>query len=140
MPTKARRARASLHESTAFTELLKLLNRRGSYGDPMWDRFRQERIEDLEYIRRHDRTALPPVDAHVRSQIALLQSVGLLPNDLGTRVQDTGHAGERIPSGVELQRHFANLEISEGELMSEAERAWKHGDQAASEEAAKKAH
>ncbi len=65
----------------------------------------------------------------------------MIPNDLGTlRVQDTGQAVERIPSGVELQRRFANLEIPEGELMSEAERAWKHGDQAASEEAAKKAH
>jgi hypothetical protein len=71
------------------------------------------------------------------SEIALLQSVGLLPHDLGTlRVQRTGEVAERVPSGTEMQERFANLTIEPDELVSEAERAWRYGDAGASEAAA----
>ena len=64
----------------------------------------------------------------------------LLPHDLGTlRVQDTAPPIGSIPTGAELQERFANLEVHDYEITSEAERAWKHGDQMAGEDAAKKA-
>lgn len=56
------------------------------------------------------------------------------------RVQDTAPTIGSIPTGAELQERFANLEVPDYEITSEAERAWKHGDQMASEDAAKKAH
>ena len=70
------------------------------------------------------------------SEVQLLQSVGLLPRDLGTlrlqRLQPT----DRIPSGLALQQLFDGVVIHPNEVESEAERAWLHGDGAASEAAA----
>ena len=66
----------------------------------------------------------------------LLQSVGLLPKDLGTLRLERLQPQERIPSGEELQRRFANIVIRDDEVTSEAERAWLYGEAAASEAAA----
>jgi hypothetical protein len=62
--------------------------------------------------------------------------IGLLNRQLGTLFIDDGQRADRIPSAVELQKEFDAINISEGELVSEAEWHWKHGDQAASEAAA----
>lgn len=71
----------------------------------------------------------------------LLQDIGLLDRKIGTLFflpsPEDGKRAERIPSGEEMQRHFANLEVLEGEVVSEAERAWLHGDATASEAAAR---
>jgi hypothetical protein len=64
------------------------------------------------------------------SEVQLLQSVGLLDRKLGTLMLTSVHDGkkvERIPSGEELQRLFANLEIGKEEVTSEAERDWLYG-------------
>jgi hypothetical protein len=61
----------------------------------------------------------------LNSEIELLHSVGLLPRDLGTvRVQTTG----QIPTGTELQALYDGISVTDDELVSEAERAWKYGD------------
>ena len=66
----------------------------------------------------------------------LLQSVGLLPRDLGTlRLLPT----ERIPTGVELQELFANIMIRPDEVQSEAERTWLLGEAPAVETAGEEA-
>jgi hypothetical protein len=40
------------------------------------------------------------------------------------------------PTTIELQKGFDAITVTEGELLSEAEWHWQHGDQAASEAAA----
>ena len=52
---------------------------------------------------------------------------------------DDGQPVERTPSDEELARRFAEVEVLDGGVMSEAERAWLHGDQAGAEAAAKDA-
>lgn len=71
------------------------------------------------------------------SEISLLQSVGLLPNQLGTLKveQPTG----KIPSGAELQRLFESVTVEPSELQSSAELAMLYGDAEASERAAREA-
>jgi hypothetical protein len=66
----------------------------------------------------------------------LLQDVGLLDRKLGTLFIDDGKKAERIPSGTELQKLYDSIDVVEAELVSEAELAWKYGDQAAAESAA----
>lgn len=70
--------------------------------------------------------------------VTLLQDVGLLDRRIGTlHIDDPTKAGDRVPSGLELQKLFESVTIAEGELVSEAERAWMYGDAAAAEEAAR---
>jgi hypothetical protein len=40
-----------------------------------------------------------------------------------------------VPTGQELQRRFAEVEVLDAEIMSDAERARLHGDQAGAEAA-----
>lgn len=74
-----------------------------------------------------------------RSAIRLLQEVGLLDRKLGTLIVDDGRKSERVPSGLELQKLFDSVNVVDAELVSEAEEAWKYGDAAASEKAARAA-
>jgi hypothetical protein len=69
----------------------------------------------------------------------LLQDVGLIDRRIGTLfiVPADGKKVERIPTGDELQKHFDAINVTEGEIISEAERAWMYGDAAASDAAAK---
>ena len=72
------------------------------------------------------------------SEIALLQSVGLLPHQLGTLKVDQPTT-TRLPSGTELQELFYSVVVNDADLTSEAEAAWNYGDAAASEAAARNA-
>ena len=72
------------------------------------------------------------------AEIALLQATGLLPNSLG--VLKLERPTERIPTGVELQRRFESVNVTADELVSEAELAWKFGDEAAAEKRDGRSH
>jgi hypothetical protein len=69
----------------------------------------------------------------------LLQDINLIDRTIGTLFIDDGQRTDRIPSGVELQKEFDAINVTEAELVSEAEWHWKHGDQAPSEAAARAA-
>ena len=56
---------------------------------------------------------------------------------LGTLFIDDGKAAERIPSGVELQKLFDSITVSETDIISETQLAWRHGDAVATEAAAR---
>jgi hypothetical protein len=77
--------------------------------------------------------------AATQARTQLLLDIGLLNRQLGTLFIDDGQRADRIPSAVELQKEFDAITVNEGELVSEAEWHWKHGDQAASEAAARAA-
>lgn len=71
------------------------------------------------------------------SEIALLQAVGLIPNDLGTlRVQERV---EHIPNGEDMQRIWGEVNVRDDDLKTPAEIAWMDGDAAAALAAAKEA-
>ena len=74
----------------------------------------------------------------INSEIELLQSCGLLPRDLGT-LRVVPQQVERIPSGLELQRMYDSVTVTDAELVSPAELAWGYGDAVQSEAAAKDA-
>lgn len=70
----------------------------------------------------------------------LLQDVGLLDRTLGKIViADPADKAGRIPNAVELQKRFETVTVIDAELVSEAERAYRYGDAAASEQAAREA-
>lgn len=70
----------------------------------------------------------------------LLQDVGLLDRTLGKIViEDPADKAGRIPNAVELQKRFDAVTVIEGELVSEAEKAYLYGDAAASDAAAREA-
>lgn len=48
-----------------------------------------------------------------------------------TASADEGKVVDRIPTGEEMQRYFVDANVKEGELVSEAERAYLYGDEAA---------
>jgi hypothetical protein len=73
------------------------------------------------------------------ARTTLLQHVGLIDRKIGTLILDDGKRADRIPSGVELQKRFDAVIVTEDELVSEAEWHWKHGDQAAAEKIAREA-
>jgi hypothetical protein len=73
------------------------------------------------------------------AKMALLQDVGLIDRRLGVLLFEDGERGDRIPSGTELQEMFRNIVVSEADVTSEAEIAFKYGDQAAAEAAAREA-
>lgn len=69
----------------------------------------------------------------------LLQDIGMLDRNLGTlwlRGATNEKPAERMPTGEEMQRRFSEIEVVEGEIMSQAERDWLHGDAAVSTAAA----
>jgi hypothetical protein len=72
-----------------------------------------------------------------RAEVEMLMNVGLLPRDLGTLHVRPEVPSEKIPSAIELQQLWNSVEVTDAEVTSEAERAWTHGDWAASEDAAK---
>jgi hypothetical protein len=69
-------------------------------------------------------------------KMRLYQEIGLVDRRLGTLMLG-GEKGkvERV-SGEELQKLFDAVNVVEGEVVSEAERAWLYGDAAAAERAA----
>jgi len=69
----------------------------------------------------------------------LLQDIGMLDRQIGTLFVDDGKPVERTPTGPELQERFAEIEVTEVEIVSDAERAYLHGDAAAAAAAAKEA-
>jgi hypothetical protein len=76
----------------------------------------------------------------LEQKMDLLQDVGLIDRRVGTLTIDSeGTASTRVPSGEQLQKLFDSVNVVEGELVSEAERAWLYGDAAAAESAAKEA-
>jgi hypothetical protein len=73
----------------------------------------------------------------INSEVDLLQGCGLLPHDLGTlRVEPKT---ERLPSGVDLAQRLLGVVVTEADLTSEAELAYRYGDAAAAEAAARDA-
>jgi hypothetical protein len=66
----------------------------------------------------------------------LLQDINLIDRTIGTLFIEDGIKTERVPSGIELQKRFESVVVTDAELVSEAETAWKYGDQAAAEAAA----
>lgn len=66
----------------------------------------------------------------------LLQHVGLVDKRLGTLFIASSTKAEAVPTGTELQKLFDDVNIVDGEIISEAERAWLYGDAAAAESAA----
>lgn len=77
----------------------------------------------------------------VRQRVDILQESGLLTKELGRLLLGSGDGKkvDVVPGGAELQKLFESVNVVDGELVSEAERAWLQGDQAASEEAAREA-
>lgn len=72
------------------------------------------------------------------AMMALLQDVGLVDRHLGVLlVTDDDAPQTRIPNGAELADQWANVNVPD--LVSLAERAWKYGDAAAAERAAREA-
>lgn len=69
----------------------------------------------------------------------LLQDIGLIDRRIGTLFIDDGKRADRVPTGAELQQLFESVVVTEGEIVSEAELAWKHGDGAAAEAAGRAA-
>jgi hypothetical protein len=70
----------------------------------------------------------------------LLQDVGLLDRKLGMILlmtsDDDARKLQRVPAGDELRKYFESVRVTEGEIVSEAEKAWLYGDAAAAEQAA----
>ena len=89
---------------------------------------------DDGYRARLLRTAVHAITAEVE----LLQTCGLLRRDLGTLTVAQPDLGERIPSGVELQTLFDSIVVTDGDLMSDAEKAYNAGDWAGAFEAEQK--
>jgi hypothetical protein len=74
-----------------------------------------------------------------RDAITLLQEIGLLDRTLGTVIVEDGRKAERVPTGSELQRRFNEITVTDADITSEAELAYRYGDAAASLDAAKAA-
>lgn len=60
----------------------------------------------------------------------LLQDIGLIDRKLGTLFVADSTTAERVPSGVELQKLFEAISVTDADLTSEAELAYKYGDAA----------
>jgi hypothetical protein len=69
----------------------------------------------------------------------LLQDINLIDRTIGTLFIDDGKRVDRIPSGAELQKRFNEIVVTDAEITSEAELAYRYGDAAASEAAARDA-
>jgi hypothetical protein len=80
------------------------------------------------------RIAIRATEAKTR----LLQDINLIDRTIGTLFIDDGKPVERI-SGAELQKRFDAINVTDAELVSEAEVAWLYDDAAASEAAAQAA-
>jgi hypothetical protein len=73
------------------------------------------------------------------ARTTLLQDLGLLDRRIGTLFVDEGQRADRIPSGAELQKLFESVTVTDAEITSEAELAYRYGDAAAHEAAARNA-
>jgi hypothetical protein len=73
------------------------------------------------------------------AKMALLQDVGLIDRRLGVLLVEDGERADRIPSGTELAEMWRNITVTEADLTSEADLAYRYGDQAAAEAAAREA-
>lgn len=74
-----------------------------------------------------------------RLRTRLLQETGLLDRKLGTFVVEDGRKAERVPSGTELVKRLGEITVSDGEIVSEAEFSYLHGDERQSLDAAEAA-
>ena len=69
----------------------------------------------------------------------LFFNTGLVDRKLGSlflygkRFESDEQEAKRIPSGVELQKLYDSIHVTDAEIISEAESAWLHGDMAAAE-------
>jgi hypothetical protein len=73
------------------------------------------------------------------ARTTLLQDLGLLDRRIGTLFIDDGNRANRIPSGVELRKLFDSITVTDAEITSEAELAYRYGDAAAHEAAGRDA-
>jgi hypothetical protein len=73
------------------------------------------------------------------ARTTLLQDLGLLDRRIGTLFIDDAQRADRIPSGVELQEVFDAITVTDAEITSEAELAYRYGDAGAHEAAARNA-
>lgn len=65
-------------------------------------------------------------------QIAvLLQDVGGVDSQIGSMLRATRWREDRVGTGTEPQALLESVSVDDSELVSEAERAWEYGDQAA---------
>lgn len=69
----------------------------------------------------------------------LLQDINLIDRTIGTLFIDDGQRGDRIPGGAELFQRYRDVIVTEADLTSEAELAYRHGDEAAALAAAREA-
>jgi hypothetical protein len=69
----------------------------------------------------------------------LLQDIGLIDRRIRTLFIDDGKRTDRIPSGEEMQKRFESITVTDAEITSEAELAYRYGDAAAHEAAARDA-
>jgi hypothetical protein len=69
----------------------------------------------------------------------LLQDINLIGRAIGTLFIDDGKRVDRVPSGLELQERFRNLVVRDAVITSEAERAYRYGDEIQSLTAARDA-
>jgi hypothetical protein len=85
-----------------------------------------------------ERVACYRTASHLLEQIAaLMQDVGVVDSRIGLMLaaMRDGEKVERLPSAEDLQRMFESIVITEGDLTSEAEKAYGWGDAAAFEAA-----
>jgi hypothetical protein len=75
MPTRARKIAETLRSSKSVTRLLKVLNRKAPFDAPEWDRFRRERIADLEWL--WNPRGNPPAAKNIYDEI---MGVGRIPH------------------------------------------------------------
>ena len=60
-----------------------------------------------------------------RGEVHAASDIGLLDRRIGTLfIADDSKPVERIPTGEELQKRLAEIEVSDGEIMTAAESAW----------------
>jgi hypothetical protein len=98
-------------------------------------------VHDAHHIRdTRARVMAYRAAAEINERITnLLADSGFIDRRIGTLVVDDDVPTSRIPSGVELQRLFASVVVTDDDLVSAAERDYKYGDAAAVERAAREA-
>jgi hypothetical protein len=81
------------------------------------------------------RIAIRATEAKTR----LLQDINLIDRTIGTLFIDDGPRGDRIPSGAELFQRYRDVIVTQGDVTSDAELHYRHGDEMQSLAAARDA-
>jgi hypothetical protein len=78
-------------------------------------------------------SALREMRDAVTSYVQFFQSIGIVDKTLGTLILgfDGAIKDEKIPDGSILRKWFEGIEVTEGEVVSDAERAIRYGEHAA---------